>query len=151
MAPIPIPLSIRFDRHVTRLPEAPGCWLWTGKIANMGYGRIRIGPAALREHNTHRAAYELFVGPIPAGMSVLHKCDVRSCVRPDHLYLGTQLENMRDISRRGAFKRKLTWPKVQEIRRLRGEGLSTLDLASQFNVSPQMIRRIVSGRNWSPA
>lgn len=146
-----IPLAIRFERHMTALPEAPGCWIWTGKRANKcGYGRMTFGRKRGKalEEDAHRAAYRFFVGPIPAGKHVLHKCDVPACIRPDHLYLGTQLENMRDVARRGRFNRKLTWARVHEIRRLKAEGQPTFGLAHQFNVSPSMIRRIVAGKSW---
>ena len=80
------------------IPEC-GCWVWTGNlVGSLGYGGLRVGNKTPR---AHRVSWELFRGPIPAGMHVLHKCDVPSCVNPDHLFLGTHLENMRDKERKG--------------------------------------------------
>jgi hypothetical protein len=73
------------------------CWYWIGSRDSGGYGII--GP-----RKAHRESYELFHGKIPIGMHVLHKCDIRSCINPDHLFLGTQLDNMRDCKRKGRIK-----------------------------------------------
>lgn len=66
-----------------------GCWLWTGSLDPGGYGRYR-------SQRAHRAAWTLTNGPIPDGLWVLHHCDVRRCINPDHLYLGTRADNVRD-------------------------------------------------------
>jgi len=84
-----------FWRHVRKTET---CWLWTGTIAGNGYGRLeRHG----RTCSAHRVAYELVNGPIPEGMILCHTCDVRCCVRPDHLFPGTYTDNMQDASRKG--------------------------------------------------
>src|ERR1041385_6307151 len=70
-------------------PEIGACWEWTGCLSN-GYGQIKAGE---RLGYTHRLSWELHYGPIPDGLFVLHKCDNRPCVRPDHLWLGTALDN----------------------------------------------------------
>ena len=70
-----------------------GCWLWEGYIRN-GYGR-------LRQKSVHRLAWEEVNGPIPPGLSVLHHCDVRLCCNPDHLFVGTNADNNRDMSAKG--------------------------------------------------
>jgi hypothetical protein len=84
----------RFWSHVDRSGE---CWLWIGSKRG-GYGRMYFQG---RNHNTNRLAYEWFVAPIPEGLDVLHKCDNPSCVRPDHLFVGTHSDNMRDMGRKG--------------------------------------------------
>jgi HNH endonuclease len=71
------------------------CWLWTGTTRDtFGYGALSVNSAFIM---AHRLSYELHVGPIPNGLFVLHRCDVPPCVRPDHLFLGTQLDNIRDM------------------------------------------------------
>ena len=84
-------------------PEArPGlgpCWLWTAFTKENGYGQF--GRAKHDGVYAHRFSYELHVGPVPEGLCVLHKCDVRSCVRPDHLFLGTERDNAHDRDTKG--------------------------------------------------
>jgi len=75
-----------------------GCWIWQGSIANNGYGNIKYKG---KRWNTHRVSYIEFVGDIPEGLFVLHKCDVRACCNPEHLWLGTQKDNMHDASLKG--------------------------------------------------
>lgn len=86
-----------FWRHVQR---GEGCWLWTGHInhARGGYGTVRYGKEYYR---AHRLAWKLTFGEIPDGVSVLHHCDTPACCRPNHLFLGTQRDNMRDCAEKG--------------------------------------------------
>ena len=94
----PTPLSERFWAQVCPEPMS-GCWLWSGApLQNTGYGRIRVGQISKR---AHRVSYELNIGVIPQGLSVLHRCDVPSCVNPRHLFLGTLLDNNRDRDAKG--------------------------------------------------
>jgi len=76
------------------------CWLWTGCVTTFGYGFYRWKKPNKMVH-THRIAWELEHGPIPEGMHVLHKCDVRPCCNPAHLWLGTHQENMADMRAKG--------------------------------------------------
>lgn len=92
------------ERFRERVQKTDGCWLWTGDVARR-YGRITIGQRAIR---AHRFSYELHVGRIPKGMMVCHRCDVPLCVNPDHLFLGSAKDNMKDAvdKRRHAQSRK---------------------------------------------
>jgi len=77
------------DGKIQRITES-GCWIWMGAIMSRGYGSLSRGRLA------HRVSYEEFFGSIPAGKQVLHKCDVKCCVNPSHLYAGTHKDNVLD-------------------------------------------------------
>ncbi len=86
------------ERFEAKVRVTPGCWLWTASAKPGGYGQILVGRVPAY---AHRVSYELYVGEIPEGMVVRHKCDVRLCVNPDHLELGTQADNVMDCIKRG--------------------------------------------------
>lgn len=151
------------EAHITQDPKT-GCWLWTGCMYPNGYGdfrRVARGP----HHLAHRRAYEVFVGPIPDGMKVCHHCDVRRCINPGHLFLGSQKDNIHDMMRKGRSRMlgspkgttsgelngqaKLTSAQVAQIRAdyVRGNGRT---LARKFGVSPATISLIVNGKHWGP-
>lgn len=87
------------DRFYSRLDRSGECWLWTGAIwGNNGYGCTRF---MRRSESAHRVAWRIEYGPIPDGLCVLHRCDTPLCVRPTHLFLGTQMDNSRDAAAKG--------------------------------------------------
>ena len=88
--------SIRFWKHVDKSVD---CWIWTAARYPNGYGVFGLSRSALM--SAHRFSWTLAHGPIPPGMCVRHRCDVRTCVRPEHLVLGTQQENLADMSAKG--------------------------------------------------
>ena len=88
--------KIRFESKIEKMPN--GCWIWTGTKDLKGYGAIRFNG---KMHKSHRVAYEIYVGEIPKGMLCCHHCDVPSCCNPDHLFIGTNSDNMRDMYKKG--------------------------------------------------
>jgi len=139
----------RFWRYVTK---GDGCWEWTGTISsNGGYGWIKSGGIMVK---AHRFAYRLLVGPIPAGMFVCHHCDNPSCVRPDHLFLGTPADNSHDRDAKGRGVRgerqhsaRLTADQVREIREL-SPSIPGTDLAKRYGVAKSSISAVRNGRTW---
>lgn len=119
--PRPRPLSERFWRYVKKTDG--GCWEWTGCKCSGGYGHIQDQYPADRMVKAHRASYELHKGPIPEGLDVLHACDNKWCVNPEHLAVGTHQENIMDAARKGLLPAKLTPDMVRAIRN-RSNGVS---------------------------
>ncbi len=130
-----------------------GCLLWLGPINLGGYGhfhRKRNGKGTL----AHRASWALRYGELGSSMMVLHKCDTPTCINPDHLFLGTQADNMKDRSAKmrqphgeGHPAAKITEDDVREIRRLKPTTCHR-ELIEQFGISKRAIQFIVSRKNW---
>lgn len=91
------PIKERFEERYIPVPES-GCWIWTGHIRTNGYGAMSIKS---KLQYAHRISWELHNGPIPEGLFVLHKCDNPPCVNPDHLFIGTQKDNLQDAFKKG--------------------------------------------------
>lgn len=132
------------------------CWHWIGYVDELGYGRIA---RTLGEVKAHRFAYRCLKGDIPAHLEVMHSCDVRGCVNPAHLSLGTHAENVRDMVAKGRRRSgdisgerngmaRLTRADVAEIRRLKAEGVKQVDLARRFGVSPMTVSRAIRKESW---
>lgn len=92
-----VPVNVRFWSFVRKTDT---CWLWTGATGYFGYGAFRLSEPTRRQVGAHRWSWIDANGPIPDGLFVLHSCDTPACVRPDHLHLGTQKENLREASAR---------------------------------------------------
>src|SRR4029077_3574092 len=142
----------RFLVKVARDPKT-GCWLWKGLIRPDGYGATRFEG---REQGAHRVAWKLFRGKISAGVVVCHRCDVRACVNPAHLFLGTPAENARDMRSKGRHRQgekhrsaKLTLAQVRRIKAMVAEDRMYMsEIAREFEVSETTIRAIKIGRTW---
>lgn len=140
------------DRLWAKITKSDDCWEWTAGRMGRGYGAIKHGG---RMRSAHRVMWELANGPIPKGLFVLHRCDNPLCVRPDHLFLGTQADNMRDCAVKGRTSRnerhgrsKLLPDQVREIRARQSNGETHASIASRFGVSEGCIDRIINGKNW---
>ena len=144
----------RFTPHLSA-PDANGCILWQGAFSH-DYGVIGSGGHYSTNIPAHRVAWELANGPIPAGLFVCHHCDVRACVNPDHLFLGTQADNLQDMANKDRRKgerhsnHKLTDTQVREIRDLYAQGgISHSQLARQFGVNRGTIQFILARKTWT--
>ncbi len=130
-----------------------GCWLWEGWVHPSGYCRTSINNVTKL---AHRVSFEAFRGPIAKGLLVCHRCDVRTCVNPNHLFLGTSNDNNQDMFVKGRHKpargeraggAKLTALDVESIRRLLGTK-SQREIAIQFGVRQPVISDISTGKSW---
>jgi hypothetical protein len=152
------PLADRFWEKVDR---SESCWMWRGSIASNGYGSFR---GRTGTETAHTVSWRLHHGEIPNGLFVLHKCDVRPCVNPDHLFLGTAQDNSSDMVAKGrhpsltrsgylprgqAHKRaRLIDADVREIRRQFKAGVPIYGLADGYGMSYQGIWAIVHRKAW---
>lgn len=133
-----------------------GCIEWQGKTYDSGYGKITVKGKTCR---AHRVAYEAFIGPIPAGLCVLHTCDNPPCINPAHLWTGTNTDNLKDMARKGRGRNgtfgelhgsaKVTEARVREIRGLYAVGdVSFRELAERFGLSESTVVRMVNRLTW---
>ena len=144
----PTPPKERF--HKLWRPATNDCWEWVGAIHKSGYGVFGVDRKAVP---AHRASYQLFVGDIPDGMCICHTCDNRKCVNPDHLWVGTQTENIEDRHTKGrnASKErngnsKLCSLDAWLIREL--PHINARDIAEWFGISRTQVYRIRNGEYW---
>lgn len=136
------------DRWLRYVLIGDGCWLWTGAKDSKGYGRFHF---ERRVTAAHRVGYELLVGPIPADLVGLHRCDNPPCVRPSHILPGTQQANVDDMRAKGRanYSKRLKLADAQEIRRVaRDEQPSLAVLAERFHVSKSTVSEVLLGKSW---
>jgi len=141
-------------RYLDKVDSSPdGCWPWLGPLDKDGYGKF-CDESGVNRRAT-RWGYQHLVGEIPEGLLVCHTCDHSWCHRPEHWFLGTPGENMRDRDTKGRHARadthgmaRLTWAIVNAIRLDREQGLSSPSLASKYGVSRSQILRIVNNQSW---
>lgn len=144
----------RFFSHVKK----GKCWEWTAYVCPTGYAIFRSGG---KMEYVHRLSYATHVGKIPKGLCVCHKCDNRKCVRPSHLFIGTNADNLADMRRKGRWRArpargednamaKLTEKNVRHIRNNYEVGVvSGAELARKFGVSKGLIFSILHRRAWA--
>jgi len=142
------------------IPEPnTGCALWAMSCFYNGYGQTKH-PRTHRVMGAHRLSWELSNGPIPTGLQVCHKCDVPSCVNPDHLFLGTPKDNMADRGRKGRQHRPMG--ELQGSHKLTHEQAVTIlseqrplrlkkanELAEAFGITVAHVYRVRRGERWS--
>lgn len=146
----------RFEQLCMPEPNT-GCWFWLGHIDELGYGRMVFRS---RSRKAHRVSYEIHYGAPPPNLKVCHTCDVRCCVNPEHLFIGTQADNVADMMAKGRHRAlglsgadnpmaALDAASVKKIRQLHAKGgVRQIELARRFNVSPMTISRIINNQAW---
>lgn len=147
-------MKTTFFKYATTVPEA-GCWLWAGPRTVSGYGVARANASSVR---AHRLSWQIHKGPIPTGAVVCHKCDTPLCVNPDHLFLGSQAENVRDRDLKGRASQgakhsasiaglvaKLT---PEQVVAIRADTRRNVDIAADFGVTKENISSIKRNETW---
>lgn len=156
------------ERFWSKVAKSNGCWEWQGQITNRGYGQFVIRHG--KKIYAHRYAYEMEYGPIEIGLFICHHCDNRKCVRPSHLFVGTQKDNIQDAVRKCRMangyrngrhlhplstargersgKAKLSDEIVREIRRLAGT-MSQQKIADMFGTPQTNISLIIRRKAWA--
>lgn len=151
-------LAERLTYYLDRSGGMEACWPFNGARHVFGYGSLWDTDLG-RPDGAHRIAWKIEHGPIPDGIEVLHHCDNAACCNPKHLFLGTQEDNLRDMTEKGrrSLKRargeksawsKLTAEQVRAIRHLANQGLSHRLIASEFCVDKSTIGRVVRRQTW---
>jgi len=132
-------------RFWSRVQRSNNCWIWTRGKFPEGYGAFRVGKKSWR---AHRFSYLLTYGD-PGSLCVLHKCDNPSCVRPDHLFLGTRKDNNQDSARKGHRRGPpscLTPSQVCRIRRLYRHNFTQRQIAKRYRISQTLVWAVVNIR-----
>lgn len=133
-----------------------GCWIWTGAKDSNGYGYL-ASTLGIPARKAPRVSYELHNDPIQEGLCVCHRCDNPSCVRPDHLFLGTRADNNRDRESKGrgnhakgerVHSAKIDADGVRKIREMRAQGLSQQKIADALGLSQVSVGRVLLGKTW---
>ncbi|CAB4177895.1 HNH nuclease [uncultured Caudovirales phage] len=144
-----IPLSDKIERNIVRIPES-GCWIWMSSLNPGGYGKTGLGRGSCL--SAHRVSYENKYGAIPKNKLALHTCDITCCVNPDHIFIGTQKDNMIDKVKknRQAKGEKHGQHKLTEMQaiEIKFSAKSSIELSKEFDCSITAIRQIKSGLNW---
>lgn len=159
MIPIDQALTAIKERFESKIMPEPmsGCWLWLSAVKNENhpYGQFSIGN---KKHLAHRLSYQLYKGPIPEGFSVCHNCDNPNCVNPDHLFLGTHGDNMKDMIKKGRGNKArgssggraiLSEDDVEKIRLEHSNGATKTSLGRKYGVDHSTIHLIIIKKTWA--
>lgn len=162
-------ILIEFEKNFIK---ADGCWEWQGTIQTTGYGYFYLGRGHLggvKGGTASRASWYLYIGDIPAGMCVCHRCDNRKCVNPQHLFLGTDYDNTLDKMMKGRhskgldhslktkakiprgsshYKTKLTEDDIQNICELRNSGMTYAAIARIYSFDHTTVYKIIKNKRW---
>lgn len=143
------------SRFWEKVDKSGECWVWTAAKNSAGYGLFGDS----KKHLVHRISYEIHFGEIPAGLHVCHRCDNPPCLRPEHLFAGTDHDNHMDAMLKGRLKGrvdrrgtggKLTDDQIREIRRVYQEGgVTGRSLAFCYGISPSSLSKIVRGETYT--
>lgn len=146
----------RFELYLPSPRESEECWPWQGHCHKRGYGRFhvanRVGEYPLSRF-AHRIAWQIYHGPVPYGLKVLHKCDNPPCVNPSHLFTGTGSDNSQDMVSKGRgpaqqIKADLAARLIEALALHRQGVISISQIARDFSVQRRSVQRINEGRAW---
>lgn len=162
--------TIRLFSRKYKVNAKTGCHEWHAGLTKCGYGQFRVDGKVMK---AHRVSWMLFCGEIPGGMFVCHRCDNPRCVNPDHLFVGSQSDNMADmkVKGRGFVQSGVTWQHARPDDVLRGEDAPSVKISKsavesifaendgswgirsrlgrKYGISPQHVGRILDGKAWA--
>lgn len=133
------------------IPEPnTGCWVWLGGLNHGGYGQINM--PGNKQRRAHCLSYEIHNGPIPEGLEVRHSCDLRCCINPEHLLVGTRQQNIDDAILRNRFvrgeRRKDSKLTDAEAAIIKLDTRSQCLIAAEYGIDPSVVCRIRRGKTW---